>query len=67
MPGTYSCIRCRGSEYETGELRGTGGMLSKIFDVQTRRFTTVTCKQCRHTELYDADSSQLGNVFDFFT
>lgn len=63
----YSCIRCGHRHYETGELRATGGILSKIFDIQSRRFTTVTCSQCRHTELFDAKSSMLGNVFDFFT
>lgn len=63
----YYCARCRNADYETGELRATGGILSKIFDIQTRRFTTVTCTRCRHTELFDAESSTLGNVFDFFT
>lgn len=63
----YTCVRCKHTDYETGELRATGGILSKIFDIQTRRFTTVTCARCRHTELFDAESSTLGNVFDFFT
>ena len=33
--------------------------------MQGRRFTTVTCQQCKHTELFKVDSSRLGNVFDF--
>ncbi len=43
------------------------GMFAKIFDVQNKRFTTVTCTQCSYTEIYRSDSSGLGDVFDFFT
>jgi predicted nucleic-acid-binding Zn-ribbon protein len=63
----YACPKCRHTEYEISEFRATGGFWTKIFDVQTKRFTTVTCAQCRYTELFKADSSKLGNVFDFFT
>jgi predicted nucleic-acid-binding Zn-ribbon protein len=48
-------------------MRATGGFWSKIFDVQGRNFTTLTCAQCRYTEMYQAESSTLGSVFDFFT
>ena len=63
----YQCPKCRNTQYEVGEIRTTGGMLSKIFDVQNKKFTTVTCEKCSYTEIYKADSSMLGNVFDFFT
>jgi uncharacterized protein len=63
----YKCPKCGNSRYETDEFRATGGMLSKVFDVQSKRFTTVSCTQCRYTELYKADSSMLGNIFDLFT
>ena len=63
----YKCIRCGHADYESGELRVAGGFWSKIFDVQGQKFTTVTCAHCRHTELYKADSSMLGNIFDLFT
>jgi len=53
--------------YETGEMRAAGGFWSKIFDVQGRRFSTVTCERCRYTEIYQADSSKLGSIFDFLT
>lgn len=42
-------------------------MFAKIFDVQNKRFTTVTCTNCYYTEMYRTDSSTLGNIFDFFT
>lgn len=63
----YRCPKCGHSQYETDEFRATGGMLTKILDVQSKRFTTVSCTQCRYTELYKADSSMLGNIFDLFT
>ena len=63
----YKCPKCNNDGYETGEFRATGGLLTKIFDVQSRRFTTVTCTRCRYTEIYQASSSMLGNIFDFFT
>jgi len=63
----FVCPKCSNTTYEIGEFRATGGMLSKIFDVQNKRFTTVTCTRCKYTEIYKADSSTLGNIFDFFT
>ena len=62
----YQCPKCKNIEYETSEFRATGGFLSKLFDVQTKRFTTVTCSKCRYTEIYQADSSRLGSIFDLF-
>lgn len=63
----YNCPKCGNTGCETSELRATGGFLSKIFDVQSRRFTTVTCTRCQYTELFRAKSSMLGNIFDLFT
>ena len=63
----YTCPKCSNTSYEIDQFRATGGMLSKIFDVQTKRFSTVTCTHCKYTELYKAETSALGNIFDFFT
>jgi len=63
----YTCPKCGNSRYDVGEFRATGGFLSKIFDVQSKRFTTVTCTKCRYTEIYAAESSMLGDIFDLFT
>ena len=67
IQGRYRCPKCGHNDCTTGQIRATGGFLSKIFDVQSRKFTTVTCGQCTYTEFYRADTSMLGNVFDFFT
>jgi predicted nucleic-acid-binding Zn-ribbon protein len=63
----YKCPKCAGSRYDVGEFRATGGFWTKVFDIQSKRFTTVTCGRCKYTEIYAADSSMLGNIFDFFT
>ena len=62
----FTCPKCRNSRCETDQFRATGGMFAKIFDVQNKRFSTVTCTRCRYTEIYQAETSQLGNLFDFF-
>ena len=43
----FHCAKCANQEYETSEFRATGGFLSKIFDIQSRKFTTVTCTRCK--------------------
>jgi len=63
----WQCLKCRGNDFDTDQFRAAGGMFAKIFDVQNKRFTTVTCTNCRYTEIYRTDSSNLGNIFDFFT
>lgn len=63
----YKFPKCSGSEYDVGEFRAAGGFFTKVFDVQSKRYTTVTCRRCRYTEIYQADSSALGNIFDLFT
>ncbi len=63
----WQCQKCSNRDFDTDQFRATGGMFAKIFDVQNKRFTTVTCTNCHYTEMYRTDSSTLGNVFDFFT
>lgn len=63
----YKCPKCGNSQYETDEFRATGGMLTKLMDIQNKRFTTVSCTRCGYTEIYKVDSSMIGNIFDFFT
>ena len=51
----------------TDIFQATGGTFAKIFDVQNKKFTTVTCTRCQYTEIYKSSTSNLSNVFDFFT
>lgn len=63
----WLCPKCGNREFEVDQFRATGGILSKIFDVQNKRFQTVTCARCTYTEVYRTESSLLGSIFDFFT
>jgi len=67
MESNWRCPKCGNMAYETDQFAATGGGFSKIFDVQNKAFTTVTCTRCKFTELYKAETSMLGNIFDFFT
>ncbi len=61
----FACPKCHHHDCEIGEIRAAGGFWSKVFDMRNRQLTMGT--RCRYTELYAADSSTLGNIFDLFT
>lgn len=63
----WECPKCQGTSYETDRFAATGGGFSKIFDVQNKKFNTVSCTNCGYTEIYKASTSTLGNIFDFLT
>ncbi len=63
----FKCLRCGHSECEVGEIHVAGSVLSKVFDVEGTKFSSVTCGRCKHTELFRTDRSMLGNIFDLFT
>lgn len=63
----YTCAKCKNKTYVIGEMRATGGIWSKIFDIQTEKYTSVTCERCKYTEFYKASTRALSNIFDFFT
>ncbi len=62
----WRCCKCGNTEYEMDQFQATGGNFSKIFNVQNKRFITVTCTKCGYTELYKAETSAGMNILDFF-
>lgn len=62
----WTCPKCQHREFETDQFAATGGGLTKFFNIQSKKYTTVTCEQCKFTEIYKAETSTLGNVLDFF-
>ncbi len=66
-PLSYTCPKCVNKTYIIGEMRATGGFFSKIFDIQTEKYTSVTCEHCKYTEFYKSSTKALSNIFDFFT
>lgn len=63
----YVCPKCGNQQYELDEIRTVGGVFSKIFDVQNKKFTVVSCTRCKYSELFKGTTSTIGNIFDFFT
>jgi len=61
----WRCVKCNHHGYTTGRMAATGGGLSKFFNIQNKKFSTVTCSQCKFTELYQASTSALANIFDY--
>ena len=62
----WKCAKCKNQEFEAGQFAATGGGASKFFNIQNKKFATVTCTRCKYTEIYKADTSTLSNVLDFF-
>ncbi|WP_028581319.1 zinc ribbon domain-containing protein [Desulfogranum japonicum] len=63
----WECPKCNSRQFETDQFSATGGFWTKIFDIQSKKFTTITCSRCTYTEIYKTKSSALSNVLDFFT
>ena len=61
----YICPKCGATEYETDSFQAAGGNFSKIFDIQNRKFITVSCCRCGYTEIYKAKTSAGWNILDF--
>ncbi|MBN2017676.1 MAG: zinc ribbon domain-containing protein [Candidatus Cloacimonetes bacterium] len=67
MKGKWICPKCKNDEFETDQFQATGGTFTKLFNVQSKRFTTITCTKCKYTEIYKASTNDLLNILDFFT
>ncbi len=60
----YVCAKCGHSDYEVTDVSATSGMMSRMVNLQNRRFSAVSCMRCKFTEFYKTNSSALRNVFD---
>ena len=60
----FTCAKCGHNEYEVNDMSTTSGMMSRMVNLQNRRFSAVTCLRCSYTELYKTNSGALRNVFD---
>lgn len=48
----YICPKCGCQQYESDRLQATGGNFAKIFDIQNKKFVTISCATAGYTELY---------------
>ena len=63
--GESGCPKCGHTDASVGNISTTGSGLSKMFDIQTNKFRTVTCTNCGYTELYK-DVGSGGDLVDIF-
>ncbi|GAA0858533.1 zinc ribbon domain-containing protein [Clostridium nitritogenes] len=61
----YICPKRGNDHYESDQFQATGGNFAKIFDVQNKKFVTISCTRCGYTELYKARTSDGWNILDF--
>ncbi len=50
--GESGCPKCGHEEAEVDEIATSGAGLSRLFDIQNRKFRVVTCTNCGFSELY---------------
>jgi predicted nucleic-acid-binding Zn-ribbon protein len=63
----YTCPKCGGHEFEDDQFQATGGNISKLLNVQNKRFITITCTNCGYTEIYRHETSSGMDILDFLT
>jgi len=39
--------------------------LQRFFDVQNKKFITISCTKCGYTEMYKSETTAGMNIFDF--
>lgn len=62
---SFVCCKCGCHEFISDQFQATGGGFSKIFDIQDKKFITISCAKCGYTELYRAETTTGENVLDF--
>ncbi|MDG5778565.1 zinc ribbon domain-containing protein [Haloarculaceae archaeon H-GB1-1] len=58
------CPKCGHTDAEVDDVATTGDGVSRLFDVQNRRFKAVSCTRCGYTEFYKG--RRPGVVLDLF-
>jgi predicted nucleic-acid-binding Zn-ribbon protein/peroxiredoxin len=61
----FTCGKCGYDDCERGEIATAGGFLSRLFNLQHKKFVAVSCRSCGYTELYKRSTGMTGNVVDF--
>ena len=46
----YQCPKCGNNTYTSDQFQATGGNFAKIFDVQNKKFITISCQRCGYTD-----------------
>jgi predicted nucleic-acid-binding Zn-ribbon protein len=62
---SFVCVKCGNTTCISNKISTTGSILTKIFNLQSNKFITVSCLKCGYTELYKTTTSGIENVADF--
>ena len=64
----FRCAKCNHRGGDARRFAATGTGLSKLLDIQHRKYLGVSCRNCGYTEIYDPSmlegKSRLGDVLD---
>ena len=44
----YICVKCGCRSYDSDQFQATGGDFAKLFNVQNKKFVTISCRQCEN-------------------
>jgi hypothetical protein len=66
-PIKYSCPKCGSKTFSTGTMWVSRSIFSKIFDIQSRRYSAVICSACKYTEFYHLPLKRLSEVLEYTT
>lgn len=61
----FVCCKCGCNEYDSDQFQATGDNFTKLFNVQNKKFITISCRKCGYTELYKSTTSTGMNILDF--
>ncbi len=61
----YVCPKCGHDRYDQDQLQATGGNFARLFDIQNKKFITISCCRCGYTELFRAETSSGMDILDF--
>jgi uncharacterized protein len=61
----YTCPKCGSKQYEIGEMWIYGNFWTKAFQLNSQRFTHITCQHCRYTEIYKIPKKKIAELLNF--
>lgn len=63
-PVKYTCPKCGSRTCTTGEISTTGKFITRILNIQYKRFTSVACTECKYVEFYNVSRKKLRDVLE---
>lgn len=65
---SFKCVKCGCKEFVQDVFCVTGTGISRILDIQNKKFVTISCIKCGYTELYRKENmSSTSQIFDAIT